>query len=786
MPDLLQEVLTEFEQVTTFKPQPTSEYMSALIDLCEFLKDKPLRPKNGRTRWLLAHINRKFRLNQAPVAAVYGAAAKCGTTFNYHQKEAIQQAFDLSDSIAFARVLQERGITLLLRRTLLELFQPIGRDATVKAFASEIAAPSKLRREKGERQIDRDILLAILSSFMFSLAEEEVLHSYFDEAYLPGQYNPSFWLQLRANRPELYNRECTLEVVRIDSTFAESFDDYASLQSAVMGVIRRSYSKLNNHGYLAIWIDPLRNDGQTVTWQLVESVKLFAEKFLEVPLQQKYFGHRRVASETTSYVPGLNPDKAQFNLANEGFTYRDCFVLSSSAVCEFGSESLLALFQKNQRDETSIPCPACRSHNVQGNSYPTLGVRSWECGNLLCPDRSKYNRGKRYSFKSLLMQEAITHPENAIPVGLVKGWSRDVQVGKEQSEVIEMLVRFYSLHGDSLHFAGFGTNGSSRLFGRRVQWRDVDCPGELESGDAFFDSAWFHRYIVGHENRKKFIPGIRSARIGRFRLVHGDARIALSSFDDNYFDGAVTSPPYYNAREYAQWPNIYCYLYDMFGVIKECYRVLKPGAFFLFNIFDNFDNERSIVFSAMGNKKLVLSSMLSDLFRRAGYRLCGSVVWDKGEIEGKRAFNGGNHSPYYQSPFNCWEHILVFGKLEDGASAKEENLSRLPGILRAQPVVKMIRGENLYGHTAPFPLEVPALLAQLTTPGSVLLDPFGGSGTTGRALCGKGMDVVCIERNQDYSDLAEGMFREFSTTGTQLNLLGRHADGLNFEEESIK
>jgi hypothetical protein len=26
----------------------------------------------------------------------------------------------------------------------------------------------------------------------------------------------------------------------------------------------------------------------------------------------------------------------------------------------------------------------------------------------------------------------------------------------------------------------------------------------------------------------------------------------------------------------------------------------------------------------------------------------------------ERIFNQGNRSPYYQSPFNCWEHFLVF------------------------------------------------------------------------------------------------------------------------------
>ena len=232
------------------------------------------------------------------------AAAKCGITFNYHEKEAIQQAFDLSDRTAFTVVLQENDVAGLLKQTLLGLFQPIGPEATIEAFASEVVEPSKLRKEKGERRIDKDILLATLSSFMFSLAEKEVLHSYFDEAYSHEQYETSFWLQLRAYQPELYNREYALEVIHIDSTLVKGFNDYTSLQYAVMGIIHRSYSKLNNHGYLAIWVDPLTIDGQSVTWQLVESVKLFAEKFIEVPLKQKYFVHRQVADETTSYVPG--------------------------------------------------------------------------------------------------------------------------------------------------------------------------------------------------------------------------------------------------------------------------------------------------------------------------------------------------------------------------------------------------------------------------------------------------------------------------------------------------
>ena len=152
MTDLFRKVLAEFEQITTFKPRLTSEYASALINLCKFLEYKPLRSKNERARYLVAHINRKFRLNRAPISVIYAKAAIYGTTFNYHEKEAIQQAFDLSDKSAFIRVLKETIADQTLNRILVDQFNPIKHTETVEAFIKEVSNPSKLRKEKGARR----------------------------------------------------------------------------------------------------------------------------------------------------------------------------------------------------------------------------------------------------------------------------------------------------------------------------------------------------------------------------------------------------------------------------------------------------------------------------------------------------------------------------------------------------------------------------------------------------------------------------------------------------------
>jgi DNA modification methylase len=353
------------------------------------------------------------------------------------------------------------------------------------------------------------------------------------------------------------------------------------------------------------------------------------------------------------------------------------------------------------------------------------------------------------------MQEAIDENESQIPAESVRSWSRDVQVGRTALQAVEMLIRHYSLYGDGVSLFGFQSQES--MLGRSVTYRSSIGIGGQCLAQRFFESAWFRRYAFPPEIRQQHALGeVQQERVGAFTLVHGDSATALGKFQSNYFDGAVTSPPYFNAREYSQWPNIYCYLRDMQIIAQECFRVMKPGAVYLYNIFDYFDNERAIVFSAMGDKRLILGAYTVDIFRRVGFALGGSITWDKGEIEGKRAFNAGNFSPYYQAPFNCWEHILVFFK--PGGSDGQKLAERLPSVLRAQPVAKMVRGHNTHGHTAPYPTDIPALLKSLVPLGGRVLDPFGGSGTTARAMLGHAAETVCVEQKAEYCELAMQMY----------------------------
>jgi hypothetical protein len=58
----------------------------------------------------------------------------------------------------------------------------------------------------------------------------------------------------------------------------------------------------------------------------------------------------------------------------------------------------------------------------------------------------------RYDFLSLLKQQAIEDPRNEVPASFVKLWLRDVRQGVSWEDVIELLLRHYSMAGDTVRF----------------------------------------------------------------------------------------------------------------------------------------------------------------------------------------------------------------------------------------------------------------------------------------------------------------------------------------------
>lgn len=745
-------LLEEFNKHLSLSFVCPSDLMRAVESAIQYAGPLGLRSHSERKQELFSLVNSRLKLNRDRQKAFVDRAAKLGRYFNYREKEELARLFDSNDRATFCAWSQYKGID----NSLLIAFDPISAADTVAGLHAFLAAGKVNRSDARQSTLEEKQTLiqrALFGAFAFAAYDLKIMHRFLNED-ARQEYHPNFFDHLRAHHAEQLHRECAMIYCEVNLAALNllSFEDLSDL---VLTGIRDSYDRLANHCYFAI---RLRDNGEHAQrkWRLFSDIILFAEKHREVCPQAGYF-HSAVIREKTKEHLGdaLNEQDAKFEIANEGFFFKDCYVLSPDK--EEGTTDstydLLLLFEKNVRDQTPVPCPACRSMTVSGNSYSALGVRSWECRNPICPERSAYDRGNRYSLCSIMRQEAIESEVDQIPKKILRRWCQDVVYGAADEEVVDMLIRHFSLHRDTVVLIGAVAPEASYL-GRQVRSERFGS-WQTEKGirKKFFGGAFFKRFAL--ERPAGAVPGpdVQETLELGIRIICGDCESGLNAMNEDLFDGAVTSPPYYNAREYSRWPNIYCYLYDMYNAARAVFRTLRPGSLYIYNIFDYFDNENNIVFSAMGKKRMILGAYIIYLFERCGFEIEGNVVWFKGNIEGKRNFNQGNASPYYQLPFNCWEHCLIFRKPGEGGALPSTQ------ILKQRPVVKMVRGENRHGHTAPFPMEIPEVLINVLFPGAEILDPYGGSMTTLCAAMKHGLKATAFEMNPAYFELGRRKVR---------------------------
>jgi len=295
-------------------------------------------------------------------------------------------------------------------------------------------------------------------------------------------------------------------------------------------------------------------------------------------------------------------------------------------------------------------------------------------------------------------------------------------------------------------------------------------------------------------NHNKELYSFLKEKTDKVKIYWGDVYDFLKKCPSESIHLMVTSPPYYNAREYSQWSDLNKYLDDMRKIIKESYRVLENHRVFVFNVGDIFDNDNLVVKSVWGKRRLPLGAYFIKIFEECGFTFVDDFIWDKGEVQSERHKNGNKPYPMYQYPMNCYEHIFVFHKhrlddnrypcpvcgslkvsgntqseiglqswecknndcfersasnrgkrfslktniAQDLKRRKENEISHelvkkwRRDIIKFPPVIKIGRGGvNKLGHTAPFPEDIPEMAVQFFTyKGEIVLDPFAGSFTS--------------------------------------------------------
>lgn len=243
-------------------------------------------------------------------------------------------------------------------------------------------------------------------------------------------------------------------------------------------------------------------------------------------------------------------------------------------------------------------------------------------------------------------------------------------------------------------------------------------------------------------------------------LAHGDSETILKDLPAQSVDLVFTSPPYYNARpEYEEYTSYEDYLWKMRRIIQEIHRVLNEGRIFAINVSPILIRRPN---RSAASRRLALPFDLHRIFTEEGYDFLDDILWVKPEGAGwatgrERRF-AADRSPLQYKPVPITEYILVYRKHTE--QLLDWNIRAYPSNIReASKIDGDYERTNIWQitpsydnrHPAIFPLELAErVIRYYSFVGDMMLDPFAGLGTTGKAAAMLKRRFVLIEKEPQY------------------------------------
>ncbi|MCL1863429.1 MAG: site-specific DNA-methyltransferase [Defluviitaleaceae bacterium] len=257
------------------------------------------------------------------------------------------------------------------------------------------------------------------------------------------------------------------------------------------------------------------------------------------------------------------------------------------------------------------------------------------------------------------------------------------------------------------------------------------------------------------------------------KIINADCATVLAEMPSDCIDLTVTSPPYDDLRDYGdtlQWDFL-----KFTRVADLLYKVTKPGGVIVWVVGDKVDD---------GNKSLT-SYRHALYFQEIGFNVYDVIIYEK----------SGTGPPHKGRYFNAFEYMFVFSKskpktvnlLRDKPN-KWAGASTFGNVTRREKdgsltskgkktiadmgirtnIWKYNNGKGFaakdaiaHDHPAIFPEKLASdHILSWSNEGDVILDPFAGSGTTGKIAKQLRRKWLCIEINKDYCDIAEARIKE--------------------------
>lgn len=257
-------------------------------------------------------------------------------------------------------------------------------------------------------------------------------------------------------------------------------------------------------------------------------------------------------------------------------------------------------------------------------------------------------------------------------------------------------------------------------------------------------------------------------------IIVGDALAELAKFPDGSFQCCVTSPPYWGLRDYGIEGQVGAemslddYIENLVQIFRQVRRVLSDDGTLWLNVGDSYtsggrtwrDTDKKNRARAMSyrpptpeglkSKDLIgVPWLIAFALQYDGWHLRSDIIWHKPNCQPESVKD---------RPTQAHEYLFLMSKSEkyyyDFEAIKEPTKENSG--LRNRRTVWSINTEGFKdAHFAVFPpsLVRPCILAG-SQPGSLVLDPFFGSGTVGEVCIEQGRRCVGIELNPEYAEIA--------------------------------
>ena len=237
------------------------------------------------------------------------------------------------------------------------------------------------------------------------------------------------------------------------------------------------------------------------------------------------------------------------------------------------------------------------------------------------------------------------------------------------------------------------------------------------------------------------------------QILQGDCLELMKDIPDGSIDLTVTSPPYFNAKDYSQYQNVQTYMETMQNIFELVFAKTKESRMCIVNISPVLVSRAS---RSKQSYRIPLPFYYVPMMEKIGFEFLEDIIWEKPEGSARNR-NGGfyNHrKPVAYKPNIVTEYILVFKKPAAFLIDKIIKNDSLVADGYERTNVWKFNPDTKNKHPAPFPIELAdKCIRYYSYEKDTVLDPFAGSGTTGIAAMNTNRNFILMEQEPEYVEI---------------------------------